>query len=282
VVQNVGKLALAPLPVRPCGVHELGGDATFTARDTVCNYGVRSPVSAGAYPRARIGVILGGAFAARTHAGRALVGTGALLLVNAAEEYEYRHVDDGGDRSLVFDYHGSVLDEIGTGRARAFQSVCVPASAGSAGVVMLAHAALASGDVEALREAALAVAAVALAGVRAPGTGALPAAQARRVTQVLRHIEAHSHEDCSLEALAVRAGLSSFHFLRLCRALTGQTPRQLVIAARLRAAALALRTTRAPITRVAFDSGFGDLSHFHASFARAFGVSPRAYRLRRA
>lgn len=275
-MQNVGKLALTRLPVRPCGVHELGGDEAITARDTVCNYGVRSPASSGAYPRARIAVILGGAFAARTRAGRALVGPGALLLVNAGEEYEYRHVDDGGDRSLVFDYHESLVDELGAGRG--FRSVCVPASAGSTGVCMLAHAALASGDLDALREAALAVIAVALQGARAAGTHALPAAQSRRVARVLRHVEAHSDEDCSLEALAARAGLSSFHFLRLCRALTGQTPRQLVIAARLRAAALALRTTRAPVSSVAFDSGFGDLSHFHASFARAFGVSPASYR----
>ena len=145
---------------------------------------------------------------------------------------------------------------------------------------MLAHAALASGDLDELREAALAVIAVALRGGRAVGTGFVPAAQARRVARVLRHIEAHSDEDCSLEALAARAGLSSFHFVRLCRALTGQTPRQLVIAARLRAAALALRATRAPISSIAFDAGFGDLSHFHASFARAFGVSPGTYRRR--
>lgn len=32
------------------------------------------------------------------------------------------------------------------------------------------------------------------------------------------------------------------------------------------------------ITRVALETGFLDPSHFTATFARAFGVSPRAYR----
>jgi AraC family transcriptional regulator len=59
--------------------------------------------------------------------------------------------------------------------------------------------------------------------------------------------------------------------------MTGQTPRQFVIATRMRGAAIALRTTRRRITDIALDAGFGDLSHFTSSFARAFGVSPRTY-----
>ena len=63
--------------------------------------------------------------------------------------------------------------------------------------------------------------------------------------------------------------------------MTGQTPRQVVIATRLGAAAALLRTTRRPVVRIALEVGFGDLSHFMASFARAFGVSPGSYRATR-
>jgi AraC-like DNA-binding protein len=108
----------------------------------------------------------------------------------------------------------------------------------------------------------------------------LSSRQARRIAQILRYIEAHSADDCSLDTLAAQARLSSFHLLRLFRALTGQTPRQVVIATRLRAAATALRTTQKRVVEVALDAGFGDLSHFTTSFARAFGASPRAYRER--
>ena len=94
------------------------------------------------------------------------------------------------------------------------------------------------------------------------------------------YIEAHSADDCSNQTLCSRAQLSSFHFLRLFHSLAGQTPRQFVINTRLRRAAMALRATREPITRIAMDVGFGDLSHFVGSFTRVFGASPRNYRKR--
>jgi len=87
-------------------------------------------------------------------------------------------------------------------------------------------------------------------------------------------------EDCSLDTLADIARLTSFHFLRMFRAVTGQTPRQLVIATRLGVAATALRGSRARITDVALEAGFGDLPYFTTSFTRAFELSPRAYRAR--
>ena len=88
--------------------------------------------------------------------------------------------------------------------------------------------------------------------------------------------------DCSLEVRAAIAGLSVFHFARVVGMVTGQTPRHYVIASRLRAAATALCATRVPVTAVALDAGFGDLSHVTSSSRRAFGMSPRAYRTRHA
>src|SRR5882724_404841 len=105
MARDVGKLAVAPraprFPARPCGYHVLGGDATFGARDCVCDHGARSPRAEGAYARAAIGVILDGAFHARSSQGSVVVGPGALLLGNPDAGYEYRHLDDGGDRSIV-------------------------------------------------------------------------------------------------------------------------------------------------------------------------------------
>lgn len=42
----------------------------------------------------------------------------------------------------------------------------------------------------------------------------------------------------------------------------------------------ALRTTRKPVTAIAFDVGFGDVSYVVRSFTRAFLRSPRADRQR--
>ncbi|WP_241758847.1 helix-turn-helix domain-containing protein [Pyxidicoccus parkwayensis] len=274
--------------MKPCGVHLLAEDAAFCAWDCVCHKGPRSPVFEGESSLVHISVVLAGVFHARSAQGATLAGPGTLLLGNAEEEYAYRHVDDGGDRSVVFEYAEAFLDEVAGSldsrlRARrAFGRAFIPARVESTDAVALSYQALRAGEPEALREAALTVASVALTedrggvhSVRAPTS-----AQAHRVARMLRFVEAHSAEDCSLDTLAAHAGLSSFHFLRVFRAMTGQTPRQYVIATRLRVAATALRTTRTPVTEVSMDVGFGDLSHFTTSFTRVFGVSPRTYRKR--
>jgi AraC family transcriptional regulator len=294
VTPNLGKLAAiaarpgGALPARPSGYHQMAGSDGFAVHDCVCRHTPRSPPLSGQYGRTRIAVMLAGAFAARTSQGAAVVGPGALLLVNAGSLYEYRHVDEGGDRSIVFEYEPALLAEVArsmggrAGHPRLFEHAAVAASPASADAVALAREALCTGQPEALREAAFAVAAIACAADRT-GAGVpleLSSRQARRVAQALRYIDAHSAGDCSLETLAAQARLSSFHFLRLFRALTGQTPRQVVIATRLRAAATALRSTRARIVDVALEVGFGDLSHFTSSFTRAFGTSPRRYRRR--
>src|SRR5204862_456286 len=75
-------------------------------------------------------------------------------------------------------------------------------------------------------------------------------------------------------------GLSPYHFLRTFERLTGVTPHQYVLRARLRAAATRLATEAGRVIDVALDSGFGDISNFNRAFRTEFGASPRAYRQR--
>jgi AraC-like DNA-binding protein len=79
--------------------------------------------------------------------------------------------------------------------------------------------------------------------------------------------------------MAGRARLGRYHFLRAFRGATGTTPHQYLVAARLRRAARLLLTTALPVTEVALEAGFGDLSNFIRTFRRAAGRSPRAFRL---
>jgi len=99
-----------------------------------------------------------------------------------------------------------------------------------------------------------------------------------RIAPLLRELEARSAEPHTLPELARRAGLSRYHFLRTFKDVTGVTPHQWVLRARLRDAAHRLVTTRAPVTEIALDVGFDDLSNFIRSFRAEFGVSPRRYR----
>ncbi len=102
----------------------------------------------------------------------------------------------------------------------------------------------------------------------------------RRAVEAMRAIDAGAGEPLSLGEMAGRAGLGRFHFLRAFRAATGTTPHQYLVAARLRRAARLLLTTDLPVTDVALEAGFGDLSNFIRTFHRAAGRSPRAFRLR--
>ena len=73
-------------------------------------------------------------------------------------------------------------------------------------------------------------------------------------------------------------GLSAFHFLRVFRRATGTTPHRYLVGARLRRAAALLSDTSRPVTDIAYDAGFGDLSNFVRTFHREVGCSPGAYR----
>jgi AraC-like DNA-binding protein len=100
----------------------------------------------------------------------------------------------------------------------------------------------------------------------------------RRAVETALWIDAHSHRQIDLEHAAGQAELSPFHFLRLFASVLGVTPHQYLVRSRLRHAARLLADDERPVTDVAYDVGFGDLSNFVRTFHRAAGVSPRRFR----
>jgi AraC-like DNA-binding protein len=78
--------------------------------------------------------------------------------------------------------------------------------------------------------------------------------------------------------MARAAGFSRAHFSRQFRRAFGDTPYQYLLTRRLERAAMLLRTTDWPVTRICFAVGLTSLGSFSSSFARAFGLSPSAYR----
>lgn len=101
-----------------------------------------------------------------------------------------------------------------------------------------------------------------------------------RVQDAIARIEASCTEEIALADLADEVGLSPFHFLRVFRRVTGVTPHQYVVGARLRLAVQLLLDTKKPVTTIAYDAGFGDLSNFVRTFHREVGTSPGAFRRR--
>ncbi|WP_449437686.1 helix-turn-helix domain-containing protein [Pedobacter steynii] len=85
-------------------------------------------------------------------------------------------------------------------------------------------------------------------------------------------------QDLSLSGIAGACHISPFHFSRIFKAFTHASPHNFLLGVRLKNAELLLKSSRYPITDIAFLSGFNSLDHFSATFAEWFGQSPARYR----
>jgi len=100
----------------------------------------------------------------------------------------------------------------------------------------------------------------------------------QQMRRVMDFVQAHLDQDISLEVLAQQAGFSSYHFARLFRQTTGESPHQFVLRQRIERAQCLLKERDVPLARVAIESGFANQSHFTQAFKRHLGLTPRAYR----
>jgi AraC family transcriptional regulator len=261
----------------------------YRVYDMRCALGPRDPANENQYPAYRVAAIVGGTFRIRSTLGDAVPVVGSLLLGNACDCYRCSHDTPNGDRCINFDFEAGFLEqvraEIGVrGVGERFRSALIPPSRESVAIAAAMEAVGEGSDTAAMQEAALEIAAAALMATHA--TVALGRRTSfrneRAVMRAARYVETHYHEPCSLADLAARADMSPFHFLRVYRRITGQTPHRHVLATRLRHAARRLRTGSDRIADIALEAGFGDLSHFNATFVRHFRLSPGGYRARRA
>ena len=220
-----------------------------------------------------------GSFGCQCRGARFELVPGSLLVGRPGDEYICTHDHrDGGDECLAFFFADDTVDELAA-RQRRWQSGALPPLAEVMVLGELAHAA-ASGQRDAgLDEIGLKLAErfVAL-GEPAPAAAAPRAADRKRAVESALWIEAHSADPVDLQVLANRAGLSSYHYLRVFSAVLGVTPHQFVVRSRLCHAARLLADEERSITDIALDVGFADLSNFVRSFRRAAGLSPRGFR----
>ncbi|MBK9082276.1 MAG: helix-turn-helix transcriptional regulator [Rhizobiales bacterium] len=233
-----------------------------------------------------LAAVLSGVFAYRASHGAALLTPGAVLLGNCGACFQCGHEHAQGDRclSLQFapDYWERLVAALPGARRAAFDRPGLPPLES---LLPAAAALIAARDLEAdgVEQAAIDFAdAVLRAGEIAPLREPAPRA-ARRVCDAVRRIEAHvgrGEQAVPLDVLAAEAGVDRFHFLRSFRAAVGVTPHQYLLRLRLGRAAERLRRNDEPVTRIAFDCGFGDLSTFNRRFRRVMGASPLDWRRR--
>lgn len=96
---------------------------------------------------------------------------------------------------------------------------------------------------------------------------------------VLEYIHTHYAECITVAELAGLCGFSAAHFMSVFKQYMNCGSVRYVNDYRLRRAAAALRETDAPVTQIALDSGFPNISYFNRLFKRKYGAPPRAYRI---
>ncbi|HUB08579.1 MAG TPA: AraC family transcriptional regulator [Myxococcales bacterium] len=106
----------------------------------------------------------------------------------------------------------------------------------------------------------------------APRDGGEPVAVAR----IRAYLHDHLAENVSLAELALEAGLSRFHVLRVFKRATGSSPHEYQLLVRICAAMSRLERGERP-AEVAATLGFADQSHFGRHFRRIARVAPSEF-----
>jgi len=101
-----------------------------------------------------------------------------------------------------------------------------------------------------------------------------------QILQLKDYIEAHLHEDLTLETLAEKAHFNKTYFVHRFQQLWGVTPIKYVNNLRYQKAKLLLLDTDLPIARISAMVGFRTPHYFSAFFKGCSGISPTAFRLR--
>jgi AraC-like DNA-binding protein len=100
----------------------------------------------------------------------------------------------------------------------------------------------------------------------------------RRLRRAIEFIHDHHARELSTSEIASAAYLSEFHFARLFKRVTGQTPHAYVAGVRLARARRLLAESELSVGEVGERVGYSSASHFAKVFREATGLTPTAYR----
>lgn len=274
----------------------------WRVRDVVCTCGPQDRPFEEQHLRVSVAVVVAGTFqyrgATRSGASRELMTPGSLLLGNPGQTFECGHEHGHGDRCISFQYDPDYFECIASASARNtrpnFPVLRVPPLRALSPFIAQACAALVASErwsrgrvsleAAAWEELAvqLAASAIQLSAGLSPERNSIPSHALENVTRIVRGIERRLDAGLTLAGLAEEADLSPYHFLRVFERVTGVTPHQYVLRARLREAAIRLLESPAKVLDIALDCGFGDVSNFNRAFRSEFRRSPREYRRRNA
>ena len=100
-----------------------------------------------------------------------------------------------------------------------------------------------------------------------------------KINKVLRHIDNKLGEEIIVKDLADISGFSLYHFHRIFKAITNESPYDSLLRLRLEKAVYLLKyKPNLSISEVGYDSGFSAPENFARQFKTRFKISPSAYR----
>jgi AraC-like DNA-binding protein len=257
----------------------LSSSDSLNVIDYRCQVGLAARPFVERHGRASISFVRKGSFGYRTRGRHFELVAGSVLVGRSGDEYVCSHDHVCGDECLSFFIGPELVEAIGDSRA--------PWQVGSVAplpeLVVLGELAQSAADGNSdigLDEIGQVLASrfVEVVSGKPRKSGPDAARDRRRAVETALWIDAHSHRQINLEDAAGQAGISPFHFLRLFSDVLGVTPHQYLLRSRLRHAARRLADDDSPITDIAYDVGFADLSNFVRTFHRAAGASPLKFR----
>jgi AraC family transcriptional regulator len=102
-----------------------------------------------------------------------------------------------------------------------------------------------------------------------------------KLVRAVEYIQDQLDTDLTVSGIAQAVYMSPYHFTRLFKESTGQSPYQYVVDARVRKAKELLTTGKFTISEAAHHVGFVDQSHLTRHFKRIFGLPPKRLLSRR-
>lgn len=111
-----------------------------------------------------------------------------------------------------------------------------------------------------------------------PNVARLSLVDQKRINPVLAYLVDNFRKQVSLNEAAALTNMTTNAFCKYFKKITRKTFMEMVIQYRLNYATQQLIETDKPVSDIAFNSGFTDVSHFYKVFKTKMGLSPLSYR----
>ena len=100
----------------------------------------------------------------------------------------------------------------------------------------------------------------------------------KRIRIAMDYINDNYNNNITIDQLATISNLSKYHFSRLFKKITNQSPYQYLAHKRIENAKMYLKNSHLTITEIAFEVGFSNVSAFVRLFSKIVGFSPSSFR----